>query len=320
MAIKASAKTVLQFGLASAPVALYKTTGDPEKLAPFEKAGPHGARLERVPVTRKPDEDLGRRLQGGVPNPPAAEVKDDPTEASLHGSPSLSAPLPTSTLGVGTCEVGHDAELDSADVREGLFVPTDDGGERFVDLSEQLDAIREETQLDQMEVIAFIRRDQIQRFRIQGSYYLGADGPGASKVLALLDQAIHRLNRVPVVKWTKTSRQALGVITPGKRGTLDVIELAWAAQVRKPEEKQLTHRAVEVTEDEVAAACALAAALADESAVLNEQEDDRVRLERELRALVAEGKLEQFETPEHEEPPVEASLADVLRASVAARV
>lgn len=322
MSIKASATTVLQFGMAAAPVALFKTTGDPEKLQPFEKAGPHGARLERVPVRRQPGEDLGRRLLGGVANPPAATaVADDPLDSTMHGSPKTSDPLPTATLGVGTCEVGYDDELDDADVREGLFVKNEeDGTERFVDLTDQLEDVRESTKLESMEVIAFIRREQVPRARVQGSYYLGADGPGAGKVLRLLVEAIRSVGRVPVVTWTKRSRQSLGVITVNSQGALIVLDLAWAAQVRKPEARQMAHMAVEVTAAEVAAASALAAAYADSPAVIDEQEDERVVLERELREKALAGELETFAAPVPEEVPEGLSLEDVLKASLDAVV
>lgn len=308
VADRVSSRTVLKFGLVGAPVALYKTTGDPET-PEFVKAGPHGGELERGPVKD------GKRLPGSV----AQEMRRAPaarTGEVADDAIPMEAPLAVSTeeepVSVGILERGYDEEVPEDQVRRGVRL--EDG--RFVDLTEQLEAVAEKTRLDEMEIIGFVRREQVPRSRITGSYYLGGDGPGAPKVLALLLETMKVVGRVAVIKWTKTSRQALGVIVPGRHsGALIVLELVWASCFRQPGPRCLTHLQAPVAAGELAAAIELATAMADAAAVLDEQEDDRVRLLNELAERARLGEVTDFKVPETPEPQEDADLVDLLRAS-----
>lgn len=268
-ATRASTTTTLVLGAVRAEVSLMKTTGDPEKVPVFEKAGPNGGRLVRE-----------QRL---VPAAPA--VRFDP----ISGEGSVAAVAAEPDV-VFDFEAGPEYETVLVEEGSGVVIP--EGGEvargvrredgSFVDLTDHLARIEEATKLDEMGVAAFIRVEQVPRERVIGSYYIGTDGP-AAKVIRLLFEAMRESRRVAVVKLTKRTRQSLGVIVPhGASGALLLLELAWDAQWRDPGPRALAHLEADVTTSEVKAALALVGALSDSREALLEQEDDAVRLRRDL--------------------------------------
>ena len=48
----------------------------------------------------------------------------------------------------------------------------------------------------------------------------------------VLLEAMRQTQSVPLVKWTKSSRQALGIITAGSQGELFILQLEWAENTR----------------------------------------------------------------------------------------
>lgn len=291
---RAAAKTVLAWGSVYAPVALYKTTGKQEDLPEWDSAGPSGGvlrvreRAAAVPL-REPEGD----------NPFALEV------ASLTEEPA--APEPEGQFRRVLVEEGTDREVVPEEVRRGLRRP--DG--RFVDLTDALRVIDERTRLEVMRVHCFIRVEQVQRERVLGSYYLAPSGGPEARALRLLYDAMRETRRVAVVKWTKSSRQALGVIAPHPAtGTLVVLQMAWADQLREAPAAARAIQDVEVTERERIAAVALIGALEDTREALDELEDDAVVFRRELLSAAASGA--DWAPPADPEADPEADLAAAL--------
>ena len=307
---RVSSRTLLRWGYADAPVALFKTATDNQERPEFVKAGPNGKPLERTLALG------GKRF---VPEAVAEEPESvspapdypDPLSASRDFVEAEEEPEERPV--VATFEEGGETPLDETDVRKGLMV---DG--KFVDLTKQLEDIEAETKLEVMEVTGFIRRETVERYRIKGSYYLGPEQLGG-KVLRLLRHAITETQRAAVVKWTKRTRQALGVIVPGPRKSLIVLEMEWAENVLDPGPRCRDLDQIEATAGELDAAAGLAMAMYESRDLLNEQEDDRVRLERALAHLAERGHVAGFEVPTHPEPEEETdNLERLLELSVEA--
>lgn len=309
-------KTTLKFGLVEADVQLYGTVAKAAKLTDFDTAGPNGGRLryeakaEEAPVEEAPK---GQPL-AVKPDPPA----DPGPPADLP--PGATPPPQATTDGEAPGhyrqvlrEEGTGVWVEREDVRRGIR--HEDGS--FVDLTEQLVDIEERTKLDRMEVVATIDVGQVPRERVTGSYYLAPNGDNAPKVLRLLYEALKGTRRAAVVKWTKKSRQACGVITAhGKTGALVLVEVAWAEDVRTPNARVLAHQQAEVYESEVATAKALVAEMNDTREALDELRDDALRLREELRAAVEAGEVDTFEMPPVVEAPEELDLEALLKASI----
>lgn len=287
---RASSRTVLTFGLVKAPVALYKTDGKDADLPEFETAGPHGGalRLKEVPVEARPEE-----VPVGDPLAPIETETLDPVMSAIEaeavpdayvnfGTEEVTVPATTRSILV---EEGHgDAEVLPEDRRKGLRL--EDG---FVDLTDQLRSIENRTKLEEMRVVSFIRVEQVPRDRILGSYWIAPE-EGAGRALRLLFEAMRFQRRVAVVKWTKRTRQSLGVVVPHRSGALQVLQVNWAEAYLQPDAKVLSIQQAAVREEEVRAAAELVRAMSDSKASLDEQEDDAVRLRRELVAEVEAGK------------------------------
>jgi non-homologous end joining protein Ku len=291
MTPRASAKTKLIFGLVSCDVALYLTSSQPP--APrFDKAGPNGGELrektyeavEVVEAVGETDEPLSDPL---------------PVGDSMEHSFTSSEPV--------WIEHGTGAEVTADEFRKGIHRV--DG--TFLDLTDGLKQIAEATKLDEMRITDFVRTEQIRRDRILGSYYLSPDGPDAPKVMALLHAAMNVERRCAVVKFTKRSRQSLGVIVPAARGVLEVIEVAWASDSREVPVHALAPSQVDVSQEELALAKELIAAMSSTRAeALDTQTDDARALTAELIAR-AEAK-EMFVMPVRPEQK-EGEVIELMR-------
>lgn len=203
----------------------------------------------------------------------------------------------------------HDPEPPVEKPRKGILNAA--GG--FIDLTDEIDAIAERTKLDEMRVSDFIRTEQVQRGRILGSYYIAPDGPGAAKVLRLLHEAMRDTKRVAVVRFTKRSKQTLAVLIPlAESKALEVIELAWAQDLRDiplPCEA-CTH--VEVTREEVELAVSLVEAMsATRADSLDTLTDDARQLRRELIAKAEAG--ETFTVPARPEMIEGGEVIELIR-------
>lgn len=320
---RVSTRTVLNLGFVEAPVGLFKTTGD-SSLPTWDKAAPDGSAVLREQRTR----EVAPELDPDAPPVPVlvpdveAEVEEMRRTVAAHeeGAELMrrriaelqpAAPVEETYQAIVHAETGE--ELEEADVRKGVRL--EDGS--FVDLTDELAKVDAQVAKDEMRVVSFIRVEQVPRARILGSYYLGSDGPGSPKVLRLLYEGMRRTHRVAVVKWTKTSRQALGVIAPLPRlnGALGVIELAWEEDWREPSPRCLTHLQAQVTTGELEAAEDFIRAMADSVASLEEVQDDRRVLYRQLKEAALAGDRPVVEDVP-EAAPEGTDLETALRLSV----
>jgi non-homologous end joining protein Ku len=296
MSVRAT-KTTLAFGLVECPIALYKVTGEPEKPPKFEKAGPNGGRLQprqEAETTATHDTAVGALAAKSDP------LAEDPAEAfaqSVAVEEEAEDYLIEEDTGV---------HVPLSEVRRGI---RDEDG-TFTDLTDQLEEIADRTKLEEMRVADFIRTEEVRRERVLGAYFVAPDGPGAGKVLALLHHAMRETKRVAVVKFTKRSKQTLAVLIPhAQTGSLQVIELAWAEDVREAPAKCYAPAQAQVTDAEIATTVQLIEAMAASRAnSLDVQVDDTRGLLQELVESAETGAT--FTVPAR--PEVEQGGADVI--------
>jgi DNA end-binding protein Ku len=289
----------------SCPVSLYKTTTD-EKNPTWDTAGPNGGVLHQEAV--------------GVIEE-AAEEKDSPMEDPGSDAPPVSAEEAfaraaeqpaIATVTRALFEEGTGQQVEPDEVRRGIR--GEDGS--FVDLTDGLEAIKERCKLEEMKVVDFIRVEEVRRERVVGSYYVAPDGPGAPKVVRLLHEAMRETKRVAVVKFTKRTKQSLGVLVPHPASkSLVLIEMAWAEDCRELPDRVQVPGQVDVAADEVAVAVELVQAMAGKRAdSLDILTDDARDMRRDLIARAERGEV--FEPPTRIEAQPDADLLDALRASM----
>ena len=302
-------KTTLAFGLVSCPVALYKTTTDENKVT-WDTAGPNGGVLRQKAVgvaeeiAEEKDSPMG---DPGSDSPSAAMAAADAFRASVGDSTEVA------TVTRALFEDGSGEIVEPDAVRRGIRREDDS----FVDLTDGLEKIKEATKLEEMRVADFIRVEEVRRERVTGSYYLAPDGPGAPKVVRLLFEAMRDTKRVAVVKWTKRSKQSLGVLVPDPRTkSLLVVEMCWQEDMRIVPEKVASPSQVEVSDEEIAVAIELVEAMSGTRAQsLDTQMDDARQLRRELIARTEAGEV--FEAAPRPQPSADADPIEMLRASLA---
>lgn len=326
-----SLRTTILWGRVKAPVALFKTTGE-SKEKDFERAGPNGKPIVPFakwnaekeaeksatfaetlaaapdPLAAAPAEPLAPKQETHFEPKTAEELESDPETARAQ------AIAYAELMGTLWVEEGTEELVLPDEIRRGVRL--EDG--EFVDVTDQLARIDEETQLEEMRIISFIRIEQVPRARITRSYYLGHDAPGSSKLLKALYVGMKQTGRAAVVKWTKTSRQALGILrVDPKRDALVVLEVEWAGNWREPGDRVTQFQNAVLTDEEARAAELLVHAMADSVASLDELADDARALREELLVHAITGMVEGFTTLEHPEAEEDAPLAAALRDSVA---
>lgn len=329
---KASSKTTLKWGTIEVPIGLFKTTKDPAKEIKFEHGGPNGGRL----VTRaRPQTSEEQAAEAPAHEDPLAlDPGPEPDRPPVEDAPARAGALPTVTsapTGVPVLvEEGTEQIVEREEVRRGVWrtlASSDDGetsDEEFIDCTEQLKHIEKQTALEVMEIQGAIDATRVPSERVIGSYDVGTDGEGAPKVLELLCQGMAANRRALVVKWTKTRRQACGVLVARKRrgGTagggwsIMLLQLAWPEDWRKlPKRAEIPGGLCSPAEHEKASE--LIRAMADSSALLEEQRDDALAMREELFQLAETGRVEDFEMPPSEPEP---ELMDTLEASLEAQL
>lgn len=310
---RASLTTSLALGLVEAPVKLFKTSGKEGKEPTFVTAGPNGKPLRaekravETPVEETPDGDpLGlSEDEGADPTvvPPAKPaVTEDPGPESVPPlDESVGVPLAggaesaPGTFKTVMIEEETGVEVEPDDVRRGIRL--DDG--RFADLTPLLDRIDEESKIERLQVLDFIRRERVPRERIVGSYYLAAGAKGyAPRVLRILYEAMRRTERVAIVRWTKSKGQSLGFLIPHGSGALVVLEVTFADAARKPNATCLAHMKASVTEKHVERAVELISSMNAPPSVLDNYVNRRTQLQRELVERATAGVLDEFEIVE----------------------
>lgn len=186
-------------------------------------------------------------------------------------------------------------------------VTTDSG---VVDVTEILERIDESVKLEGMRVEAFIDRRRVPHERIVGSYWVAPNGQGSGKVLALVRAAMADTSRVALVRWSKRTNQAVGVVVPHRTGGLVLHEFAFAAATREPPALPV----VEVHAAEVEAAINLVQAMSDVPVVVEEMEDERMVLRKMVMDHALAGTLDDLVLP-GEIQPVDMGLVEAFRAA-----
>lgn len=270
----AASTTTLMIGdSVSAEVALYKAVGD--------KAA--GVKFER----RYDDE----------PNLDSLFAAAAAQSEALPGREEYAAEaekIAASALGAAGDEA--EASLPEPDLRYGVTV-----GDRFVDVTDELAEIDEAVQIEGLVVEAFVDARSVPRERVVGAYFVGARDRGAPKVLRLLRDAMRSTGRVALVRWTKRTNQAVGVLSPHRSGALLLTELAFADVAREPDPSCVSPlEQATVSESEVQSAVYLVRAFSERPVAIEEVVDERTVLRARLRDLAEAGRLEEFEIPESE--------------------
>lgn len=332
-------RTKFVFGAVKCDVILHGTVAEAPKLKDYATAGPNGRPLRRVERAVRAEvadtpvgetvavEERARPLKvSGVEVEPVATHEPAPApvtngsppvpEAWRDTGPGRFAAVLIEEPGEGETEEDMPALLPE-NLRRGLRL--EDG--TFVDLTAELADIEAKSKLETMEVISTLDVGQVPRNRVQGSYYVSfepvRDGDGNPGVLRALYEGMRKSRRAPVVKWTAKTKQSLGVMTVNaKTGTLELLKLAFAEDVRAPGAKQLAHLQAKVYVEEVDAFAELLLAYSEtRSEGLDAVRDDARELREELEERAREGSVGDFVVPPVPETP-EGDLLDALSASL----
>lgn len=275
---RASTRTTLQLGAVEADISLFKMTRNPASARKWAKP----------PVTEE-------------------EEKADPLagNSAKKSSGSGSGSAKGKTDGTG----GGDAPKEKP--RKGII----DAEGKFIDLTDNIEEIAERTTLDRLEVVSFIRREQVDRARILDAYYVGANG--GAKVLALLYKGLKLRERAAVVRWGKRTRSSVGVMVPHRSGALIVLELAYAENALLPSPACLTYQHVEVTDAQVEQIADLIDTMAEGRDSLDDIRNHRTQLEDELVLRAEHGELDDYEAESYDTDDAVESLSEMLAAAAA---
>lgn len=299
---RASTTTVLRLGGVEAPVKLYNAIRDP-KARSFEKASPNGKRLHTSKAAAvEAGAELSLKADPITGTPKGGKGKAAGGRFARGGKAGL-PPAPFFEEGSGD-EVAKDA------AKRGIYRESNGN---FVDLTAQLEDIAEAVKMERMEVIGFLAAGNVPRERIRGAYYLatgerGAPGVSPAKLLKVLLEALRLRSRVAVVRFTKRTGQSVGVITPGKRGALVVLELAFAENVLDPNTACLAHMRAEVSENEIRMAADLIDAMAAKRSTVDDVRDQRKAMEDALVVRAEAGELDEYEP---EPPEADEGVEDI---------
>jgi non-homologous end joining protein Ku len=327
---RSSANTELYVGTLKMDVGLFGTNAKPAKTQEFDTAGPNGGRLKfemrGVVAEQAPEDEPDAPVQtsdplamsdpgSAAPHPAETTVE----RAEQQGAAALMQRTEPGALVDGEfrrvlVEEGSGEVVEADQVRKGVRL--DDG--RFIDCTDQLDAIDRRTKLDRIDVVRCIDSTQIRRERVIGGYYVGGQATEDLPKLRLLYEALRKRREVAVVKYTTRSRQQIGVVAPNaKTGTLILQNLVWADDWRDAPARAHGIAKVQVNEQHVEAMCSLLEALHGHVDDLDELRDDAIALREELKTRALAGELAEVVEPVAAEEPA-ADLEGVLAASLEA--
>jgi hypothetical protein len=224
------------------------------------------------------------------------------------------------------------ADLPPERVEQGVLL---ESGE-FVDLTDRLAEIDARTRVEGMEVLATIASSSVPRTRVRDAHWIGL-APGSSsgaKVLGLLWRSLRRDEAAAVVRWTKRTNQAVGIIVAvgrapefdregyagprpsGSTAALCLLELEWSANLRAAGPRATEPITVEVSLREQLAAEALVKALRKPASFVDTLADERAVKRAELLGAARDGTLDRYTPPAE---PVErvagVDVADALEAA-----
>jgi DNA end-binding protein Ku len=202
------------------------------------------------------------------------------------------------------------AEVPFEDVAKGFELPT---GEMVVLTEDDMASLPLPTTRS-IEVLHFTPEDQIDPILLHRSYFVEPENSGA-RAYVLLHDALERSGKVAVVQVALRQREALAVLR--SRGGLLVLEtLLWPDEIRTPDFPFLDQD-VEVRSQELKMAASLIESMTEEFDPAAHRDGYREALA-EVVAAKTEGRDVMQPAGPAEEPGEPVSLADALRASIAA--
>lgn len=264
--------TRIVVGAASVDVALHMTSGSPSTVK-------HDTLRIEQEVTEKHIEADPHAVEPG--DPFGEEVSDSP----------LPKPLARPTT-----KVLQGVQLESG----------------FVDLTERLRQIDEDTHLNGITVEATVPRESVPWERARGSYYIAPTSPEAAHFLAHVWHGLRPTGLAALARFTKRTGHYLGAIIAypeNGRHLLMLIELEWQANMKPtPETCFLDVGAVPESGSEKAIEAMVA--LRQERSAFADMRDERAGQRAELLTAVREGK--KWTAPKPQENPVAEDFGDAL--------
>jgi DNA end-binding protein Ku len=162
-----------------------------------------------------------------------------------------------------------------------------------------------------MEILEFVKSDQVDPVYYESSYYMAPDEAG-EKPYALLFEALRRTGYVGIAKVAMHNREHIVILRPGKRGIL-LHTMYYEDEVRKVEEFRTD--AGLVKDKELELATTLITSLAAEFEPIKYKDEYRENLMSMIRAKV-EGK-QVVEAPQSQELAPVIDIMEALKASLA---
>lgn len=187
----------------------------------------------------------------------------------------------------------------------------------FVDLTQLLEDIDEHVKLEGLTVAKSIDSTAIPRGRVRGSFWVEPAGDKAGVALStrvrdLLWTVLAEDRRALVVRWTKRTNQALGIIRASKANdALELLEIEWGPNMRKPSKRAQVTPGFEASEAELEAARDFLKRTAAPASELDTLADERRVLQVQALELAKTGEV--LELPERHSD--DEALAAALGAS-----
>lgn len=323
-------RTTLSFGGVKAEVSLLKTSGSPREARYDVRRGDAPGPRQQAREARERQELAEAEQTKAAPPPDDTDpLSGDDMAAALADvkeavSASEGSGLPRTALDDVRGAIQGSGELTPPEpVYHGVWREVGDEDEEWVDLTERLEAIDASTKLQAMEVVATIPSPAVPRERVRDAHWVALADPEGGRVLALLWHGLHAAGRVAVLRWTKRSNQALGILVartlPDAQRALLVLELEWAQNMRAPSPRVTGPILAEVSEGEANAAEGLVLALAARPTELDRLRDERTSQRADLLEAARAGTLASYEPPAADPAPDDGVVARFARAAAAQR-
>lgn len=304
-------KTTLKVGRASAEVSLMKADGKPPD-AQHEVRRVPVETIDPKPDGPMPTGELGLDL-GFAPfdEGPVVQPQKSPSHLPAASDPfSTGASMPVT--------------LDSPEVHSSQPVQTTVVEERiewgvwhadsWVDLTDKLKKIDEDNKLDGMNIEATMTLSNVPRDLVRDEHYVLPRDPHSHKFVAMVYKGLKATGQAAVVRWTKRTNQALGVVVP--RGTaakpyLVVLELAWEENVREVPSSAFLDLDL-VNDRQLASATTAMTKMGRPASYIRALRDERIAQRIALLDAARNGKV--WALAEQEQDPSLQQLGDLLSA------
>jgi non-homologous end joining protein Ku len=305
----AAPRTRIALGAVSVEVSLVKTSSEPKE-AKWETqtvnadGSPIASLADAINATASASPDLAAAFSSPFPVDPDRVDQGIDYDDPLGERPGDPLPAPPEPEPIAATKILRG-------------VTVDDG--TFVDLTERLAEIDEQVKIDGMEIVAAIGANTVDRTRVRGSSYVVPFDEQSKRACTMLFEALAESGRALVVRWTKRTNQALGIIVGSKSaGTLVLLDVEFGANMKPPPAKAIVQTSIEALVDaERAAAASFVAAIEGRRSDLDGVVDERRRLHAELLTAAREGTLDAYDEA-HD--VVDAEVIDDVEAELAALV